>query len=130
VSRAKSGKAAPDGRSLAVTLGEAALNLAAALVKLGQLGLDLPAGVTPLACSSLGIVQLARMSPELLGEKPGPKLRRGALEAGVDVSGLRLALQRAQAAAGLALDIEGSVEVGLRSLQLQLSPAAALSMLA
>ena len=48
----------------------------------------------------------------------------------MDIGRLRLALQGAQAAAGLALDVEGSVEIALRSLQLQLSAPAALSMLA
>ena len=48
----------------------------------------------------------------------------------MDVGGLRLALQRAQPAARLALDVEGPVEVVLGALELQLGAAAALAVLA
>ena len=43
---------------------------------------------------------------------------------------LGLALERAQPRAGLALDIQGAVEVVLRALELELRPAAALAVLA
>ena len=53
-----------------------------------------------------------------------------ALDPGADLGRLRLALQRPQAGAGLALDVERAVEVVAGGAQLQLGPAAALAVLA
>ena len=70
------------------------------------------------------------MAAKLGGEQPGAQLGGLALEPGVDVGRLGLALQRPQAAARLALDVEGAVEVVLGALELELGAAAALAVLA
>ncbi len=53
-----------------------------------------------------------------------------ALEAFMQLRGLGLALERAQPRPGLALDVEGAVEVVLRALELELRAAPALAVLA
>src|SRR5207253_3088648 len=58
------------------------------------------------------------------------RLKRLALEALVQLRGLGLALERSQAAARLALDVQGATEVLLRALELQLGATAALAVLA
>src|SRR5206468_7935616 len=59
-----------------------------------------------------------------------PQFAGLALEAGVDVGGMRLALQRPQPASRLPLHVERPVEVVLRALELQLGTATTLSVLA
>ena len=68
----------------------------------------------------LGAGELGLVAAELGGEQLRPQLRRLALESGVDVRGLGLALERAQRLARLALDVEGAVEVVLGALELEL----------
>ena len=58
------------------------------------------------------------------------RLARLALEALVQLGGLGLALERAQARARLPLDVERPVEVVLRAVELELRAAAALAVLA
>ncbi len=77
----------------------------------------------------LGCGELLGARTRLGGQELGAQLVRLALEAGVDVGGLGLLLQRAQAAAGLALDVERAVEIVLRALQPKLGAAAALAVL-
>ena len=99
---------------------------------LGQLGLDLLARLARLGGAPLSAPrELGRVRAKL-GRRAAAaaQLGRLALEAGVDVGGLRLALQRAQPAARLALDVERAVEVVLGALELQLGAAAALAVLA
>ncbi len=82
------------------------------------------------AAAALRAGELGAVGVQLAGQEPAAQLGGLALEARVDVRGLRLALQRAQAAARLAFDVERPVEVVLRALELQLRPAAALAVLA
>ena len=126
VSRPQGGQSTPDCGSLTVALGEAPLDLAPAAVDLGQLGLHHLSALARLRGHPLGVIELARVRAKLIGEQPGAKLVRLPLQTGVDVGGLSLALQRTQATAGLALDVEGPVEVLLGALQLQLRAPAAL----
>ena len=72
---------------------------------------------------------LAHQTQGLAGETAA-QLEALALEPGVQLCRLRLALQRAQPRARLALDVERAVEVVLRALELQLGAAAALAVLA
>ena len=74
--------------------------------------------------------ELALVAAELVGDQRRAQLHRLALEAGVGLGGLRLALERTQVAARLALDVERTVEVVARALELELGAAAALAVLA
>src|SRR5204862_2987712 len=71
-----------------------------------------------------------RVDAELGGEQAGPKLGRVALEAGVDVGRLGLALERAKPRSRLALDVDRAVDVVLGALELQLRAPATLAVLA
>ena len=124
------GQPAPGLGALAVAGGELLLDRGAAAVDLGQLGLDRVALRARLGGAALGAGEALVVGAQLGREHPRPQLVRVALEPRVDVGGLRLALQRPQAAAGLALDVEGAVEVVLGALELELGAAAALAVLA
>ena len=127
----------PDGRqpspglgALAIALGQLLLDRGASLHHLGELRVDTGA---LLACgrgAPLGLRQVGLLPEQLGREQAGAKLRRLTLEPGVDVGGLGLALQRSQAGASLALDVERPIKVVLGSLELQLGAAAALAVLA
>ena len=118
-----------------------------ALGALGQRALGLRRGAATTACSSrldLARARRARRAHPLLGLAPAParrarsavarelqpRLQHLALEALVQLGRFGLALERAQARARLALDVERAVEVLLRALELQLRAAAALAVLA
>src|SRR2546430_2730456 len=79
---------------------------------------------------ALGGRQLFALSSQRVPDQLPAGLERLALEPGVELRGFGLALERPQAAARLALDIERAVEVVLGPHQLQLRAAAALAVLA
>ena len=124
------GEPSPLRRPLTIAVSQALLDLGAPLGDLGQLGLDLLARLARLGGRGLSAGELGGVSVKLASEQAAAQLGGLALEARVDVRGLRLALQRAEAAARLAFDVEGPVEVVLRPLQLELRAAAALAVLA
>ncbi len=130
VSGSQGRQPAPDFGSLAIAMGEPLLDLGAAAVDLRLLGLDALARLPGLCRVALGALELARVQAELVRQQARAQLPGLPLEAGLDVRRLRLALQRAQPAARLALHVERPVEVVLGALELQLRPPAALAMLA
>ena len=67
---------------------------------------------------------------QLLGHQAPAQLELLLFDPQPDLGRLRLALQRPQAGAGLALEVEGAVEVVARRAQLELGAAAALAVLA
>ena len=120
----------PNLGSLAVAVGQAFLDLAAAAVHLRLLRLDGLARLARLSRVALGAIELARMRAKLVRHQPGAQLGVFALEAGLDLRRLRLPLQGAEPASRFALDVERPVEVLLGALELQLRPPAALAVLA
>ena len=95
-----------------------------------QAGLDLFAlGPRPGGGVLRGGQLLAVAAQVVAGQLPS-RLERLALDPGVQLGRLGLSLERPQARAGLALDVERPVEVVLSAGQLQLRPAPALAMLA
>ena len=130
VSGADRGQPAPDLGPLAVALGQALLDLARGARR------PRPARPRPRRAprapgrGPLGVGELVAWPCSSAASRRAAQLRRLALEPGVDVGGLRLALQRAQRLARLALDVERPVEVVLGALELQLGAATALAVLA
>ena len=121
---------APGLGALAVAGGEALLGLAAALADRGQPLLDLGPGRARLGRRLLRRSGAVGAEAQLLGDELAAQAELLALDPGAHLGRLRLALQRPQASAGLALDVEGAVEVVAGGAQLQLGPAAALAVLA
>ena len=124
------GEPAPGLGPLALPLGQLGLDPAAPGADRCQLLLDLLPLPLGLGGAALGGRHLASVGPDLGREQRCPQLVGLALEPGVDVGRLGLLLERAEAAPGLALDVERAVEVVLRALEAQLRAAAALAMLA
>src|SRR3954447_8005358 len=124
------GQSPPFRGALAIARREALLDLRAALGDRGELRFHRPPGLSSLRRRGLGDLELRRVCVELAREEDPAKLPRLALESGVDVRGLRLALERTKAAAGLALDVERAIQVVLRALQLELGATPSLAMLA
>ena len=124
------GEPTPDGGPLAIAFGETLLDLGAAAIDLGLLPLDALSLAAGLAGLALGAVELARMHAELVRQELRAQLADLPLEASLDIRRLRLALQRPQPAARLALHVERPVQVLLGALELQLRPPAAFPVLA
>ena len=124
------GQPPPLRRPLTIAVGQALLDLGAPLGDGGQLGLDLLPRLARLGGGGLRAGEFGGVGVKVTGEQAAAQVGGLALEARVNVRGLRLALQRAEAAARLALDVEGPVKVVLRALQLELGAAAALAVLA
>ena len=82
------------------------------------------------ATRRLGLAERERARAQGVVRELEPRLQDLALEALVQLRRFGLALERAQARARLALDVERAVEVLLRALELQLRAAAALAVLA
>ena len=82
------------------------------------------------AAASCAVGELGLVAAQIVAGELPPRLERLALEPRVQLGGLGLALERAQARARLALDVERSVEVVLGARELQLRPAPALAVLA
>ncbi len=115
---------------LAVAGGEALLGLAATFADLGQALLEL--GPDP-PCLGRGFRRrggAVGAEAQLLGDQAPAQAELVALDPGPELGRFGLALQRSQVGAGLALDVEGAVEVVTGGAQLQLGPAAALAVLA
>src|SRR5207248_587236 len=128
----RAGAVEPRREQLAISsvLGKRALHLVPAVSDAGLLALERVAALArrgggPLRAGKLLAHDSKRVGGELL-----LKLEALALEPGVQLRRLRLALQRAQARARLTLDVESAVEVVLGAGQLQLGAVAALAMLA
>src|SRR5437763_10757032 len=94
-----------------------------------QLALHSLPPATGLGGLPLGGRDLLELCPKGVANELPAGLVRLTLEPGVELGRLCLALERPQAAAGLALDVERAVEVVLGSDQLQLRAAPALSVL-
>jgi hypothetical protein len=124
------GQPAPGLGALALALGELLLDRGAALGDLGELGVEPCADLAGGDGALLGRGELVVVAVQLGGQQAGAQLGGLALEPGVDVGRLGLALQRSQRLARLTLDVERAVEVVLGALELQLGAAAALSVLA
>ena len=128
---AQLGQQAPGLGALAVAGGEALLGGAAALADLGQALLEL-GRASPRAFAAAFSAAAARSAPKRSSSETScaaqPELL--ALDPRAQLGRLRLALQRPQAGARLALDVERAVEVVAGRAQLQLGPAAALAVLA
>ena len=125
----EAGQAPPCLGALAVAVGKPGLDLRPLLGDDGEIGLNRVALLLRLVRALLGGGELLGPSAGLGGQKLSAQFVRFALEAGVDVGGLGLLLQRAQAAASLALDVERAVEVVLGALQPKLRAAPALAVL-
>ena len=96
----------------------------------GELALDLLAfGARPGRCF-LGGLELSLVAAEVVAGELPAGFEGLALDPGVQLGGLRLALQRSQTRARLAFDVERPVEVVLGVAELQLGPSAALAVLA
>ena len=106
------------------------LGLLPAAGDLGQLRLRLLARGARGGGGALGARQLLAASAHGVARELPARLDGLALEALVQLGRLGLALERAQPRAGLALDVEGAIEVVLRALELELRAAAALAVLA
>ena len=94
-----------------------------------QAGFHLPARLARLADALLGAAQLARQLRGALVRQLQAPFQHLALEPGVQLRGLGLALERPQPGARLALDVQCAVEILLRALELQLRTPAALAVL-
>ncbi len=129
--RRAGGEHAPrEGLALLGAPRQRVLGLLAAAGDLGQLALRLLARGARGGGGALGARQLlATRAHGVAGQLP-PRLDGLALEALVQLRRLGLALERAQARARLALDVQGAIEVVLRALELELRAAAALAVLA
>ena len=106
------------------------LGLLAAACDLGQRGLRLLARGARRGGGALGGGQLLAPGAHGVARELPARLDGLALEALVQLGRLGLALERAQARARLALDVEGAIEVVLRALELELGAAPALAVLA
>ena len=95
-----------------------------------QLTLDLLAPRARLGGGFLCGGELGLVAAHVIARKLPPSLERLALDSRMQLGGFGLALERAQARAGLALHIERSIEVVLGARELQLRPAPALAVLA
>ena len=120
----------PHGRALAIPLGKPLLDLTAALVRLGQLRLDPVAGLAGRSGRRLRRRQVAAAGREPIAEQPELQLQRLALEPCMGLGRIGLLAQRPQTRASLAFDVERPVEVRAGPLELQLSAAATLAVLA
>ena len=78
----------------------------------------------------LGLAQLLATHAHRVARQLPAGLQGLALQALMQLGGLRLALERPQARARLAFDVERAIEVVLRALELELRTAAALAVLA
>ena len=94
------------------------------LSRVGQSAIAAVSAACACAVSSSTARRRARRAPAPSG------LQALTLEPGMELGGFGLALQRPQARAGLAFDVEGTIEVVLGALELQLRPAAAFAVLA
>src|SRR5207245_1335192 len=110
-----------DLRDLALQRGDA---VAAMLLVAGALAVRGP--LAELRQLVLGV----RAPAHVVAHQLEPRFARLALEPRVQLGGLRLALERAQPGARLALDVQCPVEVLLRALELQLCAPATLAVLA
>ncbi len=111
-------------------LGERGLGRPAALGDPGQAERGLVAGGAGRLGRRLGFAQRRPARAHGVAAELPARLGRLALQALVELGGLRLALERLEPGAGLALHVEGAVEVLLGALQLELGPAPALAVLA
>src|SRR5947209_10854404 len=97
---------------------------------LAELALDLLAAAPGRRGVVLRGAELRALCPQRVPNQLPSGLERLALQAGVKLRRLGLALERPQAAARLPLDVERAVEVVLGADNLQLGTAAALAVLA
>ena len=95
-----------------------------------QLTLDLLALRARLGGGFLCGGELGLVAAQVIAGELPPSLERLALDSRMQLGGFGLALERAQARAGLALHVERSIEVVLGARELQLRPAPALAVLA
>ncbi len=109
---------------------ERLLGLLAAACDRAELALDRLALLSRLLGRRLRRLHREPLGSQLIAGQLPTRLERLALEAGMQLGGLGLALERPQPRARLALDVERPVEVGLRALELELRSAAALAVLA
>ena len=115
---------------MGAALGQGLLGRLPAPGDLGELALDPLALGARLRGGVLGGGELGLVAAQIVAGELPPRLERLALEPGVQLGGLRLALERPQPRAGLALDVERAVEVVLGAGELQLRAAPALAVLA
>ena len=122
--------AAREGVVALGALGEGALGEGAALHDLLEIAFDLRPGRTRLPRRDLRLGELQAAGAQRIAGELQADLQHLALQALVELRGLRLALERAQTGARLALHVKRPVEVVLGALQLELGAAAAFAMLA
>ena len=101
----------PGGGALAVAVGKALLGRAAAQRDLAQLSLEAVPGLPGLRSNVLGGGEAVIAETQVLGDETALQAQLLALDPRPDLSRLRLALQRPQAASCLALNVERPVEV-------------------
>ena len=110
-------------------LGQGPLGARPALAHRAQAVFHLRARLARLADARLGAAQVARQRREAVPRELQARFQHLALQPGMQLRGLGLALERPQPGARLALDVQRAVEVLLRALELQLRAPAALAVL-
>ena len=128
--RAGGEEARRQGLALGGTRGERLLGGLAALPDAGQLGLGRVGGGTGGRDGLLGGEESGAGDAGAVARQGPARLVHLALDAGVQLGRLGLALQRLQPRARLALHVQRAIEVVLRALELELGAAAALAVLA
>ncbi len=128
--RARREASARELLALGAARAERLLGTLALLGDLLELALDGGAPLPRLRHQPLGLRELATACTEVVACELPARLERLSLDPRVQLGRLRLPLQRPQPRPRLALDVERSIEVVLRALELQLCAPAALAVLA